>query len=225
MKKQDLDELIDTVAADLRKPPAAPRDRMWARIDAARAESRAESHAESRSAVVVQGPWGRFRQSRLWWPTAAAALILLGIGLGRLTTDEATVVVEHGPAQTETPRDDPSLDFLTVDVLDRAEILLSGFSAGVPIGVDGPVASDEPLSRWATGLLFDTRILLDSRIGEDPQLRDLLADLEYTLAQIARLQGPVQEEDRTWITAGLESRATLARLRTVAPSGSARSSL
>lgn len=217
MRKEDLDDLIDTVAADLRRPPETPRDRMWTRIDAAR--------ADSRGGPVMRGPWGRFRDSRLWWPTAAAALLILGVGLGRLTTDDAAVVVDRTPAVTGDWLDDPALNHLTVDVLDRAEVLLTGFRAGVPSGAEGPAASDEPVSRWAVGLLIDTRILLDSRIGEDPQLRDLLADLEYTLAQIARLQGPVREEDRTWITAGLEHRATLERLRTVAPQGSARSSL
>ncbi len=217
MKKEELDDLIDTAVVGLRRPPETPRDRMWERIDAAR--------ADSRGGKIIRGPWGRFRQSRLWWPTAAAALLILGIGLGRLPTDKAPVVVDQTPEATETWLDDPALNYLTVDVLDRAETLLTGFRAGIPAGAEGPAASDEPVSRWAVGLLIDTRILLDSRIGDDPQLRDLLADLEYTLAQIARLQGPVREEDRTWITAGLEHRATLERLRTVASPGPARLSL
>jgi len=217
MKKEDLDDLIDTVAADLRRPPEVPRDRMWARIDAAR--------SERRGAEVIQGPWGRFRQSRLWWPAAAAVLIILGIGLGRMTTDDATVVVAQAPVESDQGLDDPALNYLTVDVLDRADALLTGFRTGVPVGADGPAASDEPVSRWAVGLLLDTRILLDSRVGDDPRLRDLLADLEYTLAQIAHLPGPIREEDRTWITAGLEHRATLERLRMVVTTSTTRLSL
>ncbi len=216
MRRDDLDDLIDTAAAELRRPPETPRDRMWARIEADR--------RERRGARVIEGPWARFRRSRLWWPTAAAALILLGIGLGRLTLDEAPVVVE-GPGTAPATDESRPLDPATVQVLDRAEILLAGFRAGVPEGAEGPAASDAPLAGWARGLLVDTRILLDSQVSEDPRLRELLADLEYTLAQIARLQGPVRESDRDWIAAGLARRATLERLRTYAEDGVARSSL
>ena len=217
MRRDDLDELIDTVAADLRRPPETPRDRMWARIEANR--------AERRGATLVAGPWTRLRRSQVWWPTAAAALILLGVGLGRLTDDEAPRVAEGPVATTERAAATRALDPVTVQVLDRAELLLAGFRAGVPAGAEGPAATEAPLAGWARGLLVDTRILLDSPVTDDPRLRALLADLEYTLAQISRLQGPVRPADRDWITAGLEHRGTLERLRTLADDGVACTSL
>jgi len=214
MKREDLDDLIDAFADDVRRPPETPRERMWARIDAARAGRRGKPRGR-----ILGGPWTRFAHSRLWWPTAAAALLVLGVGLGRFLPDGGTSSPVGPAVVAENPLDDPLLAYVAVDVLDRAETLLTGFR------MDEPTAADAALAKWAGGLLVDTRLLLESRLGADPRLGPLLADLEYTLAQMALLDGPARTGDRAWIADGLARRATLERLRTVVQPGAARLSL
>jgi hypothetical protein len=66
----DLDELLRAAARDYNRPGEAPRDRMWQNIRAERA----------RRANVARPPaWRRFVI-----PAVAAALLVIGIGIGRL---------------------------------------------------------------------------------------------------------------------------------------------
>lgn len=219
MRRDDLDELIDTVATEVRRPPETPRERMWARIDAARVDRR------GRRGRVLEGPWRRYARSRLWWPAAAAALLVLGIGLGRWLPQSTPMPIGETMAVADDPLDDPLFAHMAVAVLERAEILLTDFRVAQPLAAEEAAAADATLANWASGLLLDTRLLLDSRLGEDPRLRSLLADLEYTLAQMAQLDGPDSAQNRDWIEDGLEHRATLERLRTVVQPGTARLSL
>lgn len=216
MRRDDLDQLIDTVATEVRRPPETPRERMWARIDAARVDRR------GRRGHVLEGPWRRYARSRLWWPAAAAALLVLGIGLGRYLPEGAISPPGETTVVAEIPLDAPLLAHMAVAVLERAEILLTDFRVARPLAAEEAAAADATLANWAGGLLLDTRLLLDSRLGADPRLRALLADLEYTLAQMAQLDGPDRAQNRVWIEDGLEHRATLERLRTVVQPGAAR---
>jgi hypothetical protein len=159
------------------------------------------------------------------WPAAAAALLVLGIGLGRRLPEGPVAPPAAVAVTAQDPLEDPLLAYMAADVLGRAEILLTGFRAGEPLAADEAAAADRALADWASGLLLDTRLLLDSRLGADPRLHPLLTDLEYTLAQMAQMDGRDRKADRGWIAAGLEHRATLERLRTVVRPGAARLSL
>ncbi|MNC91213.1 hypothetical protein D3C83_74250 [compost metagenome] len=63
--------------------------------------------------------------------------------------------------------------------------------------------------------------MLDSPAASDPQLRDLLDDLELVLAQVAKLRSEPRAEELTFITEAMDERAVVPRLRTVAASLSA----
>ena len=184
-------------------PPETPRDEMWAVIQAARA------------ADVV--PIQRFRP-RPWWAAVAAALVIgVMLGRGSLGGPKAGVTVAEAPAEMEAaegaapegggavvPR---SYRVAAARHLNRTEDFLTMFR------VDARSDQlDADLGPWAKRLLTDTRLLMDSPAGGDPELRMLLSDLELVLAQIVQLRGGDPTEVEI-IDEGLESNQLLFRLK------------
>ena len=191
-------------------PPETPRDDMWAVIQAARA------------ADVV--PIRHFRP-KPWWVAVAAALVI-GVVLGRGSIgggpDEATTVADGGtdaPATVDgaTPGGTPdgsanvvprSYRVAAARHLNRTEDFLTMFQ----VDVRSDQLEDLDLGPWAKRLLTDTRLLLDSPAGGDPELRMLLSDLELVLAQIVQLRAGDPNEVEI-IDEGLESSQLLFRLK------------
>lgn len=197
-----LDALLAETLRDYNRPPATPRDRLWARIEAERAAR------ERRPRPVWRSPW-------LWLPAAAAALIVLGIAIGRDTLRQdaeralATLEQEHG-------REKAALIYrlAATPVLARSEALLTEFrTASAAPGADAEAAG------WAGELLLETRLLLDSPAAADPQLKRLLEDLELMLVQIAQAAASGDPAERRLVAEGLEQRGLLPRLRAQIPTG------
>ena len=185
-------------------PPETPRDEMWTVIQAARA------------ADVT--PIQRFRP-RPWWAAVAAALVI-GVMLGRGSlggpeeaptvagTDAEAPGAVAGPGtmdgESVVPR---SYRVAAARHLNRTEDFLTMFR------VDARADQlDTDLGPWAKRLLTDTRLLLDSPAGGDPELRRLLSDLELVLAQIVQLRAGDPDEVEI-IDEGLESNQLLFRLK------------
>ena len=184
-------------------PPETPRDEMWAVIQAARA------------ADVV--PIRRF-QPRPWWAAVAAALVIgVMLGRGSLGGPEAGVTVAEAPAEMEAAEDAPpkgggavvprSYRVAAARHLNRTEDFLTMFRVDARSD-----QMDTDLGPWAKRLLTDTRLLMDSPAGGDPELRVLLSDLELVLAQIVQLRGGDPTEVEI-IDEGLESNQLLFRLK------------
>ena len=83
---------------------------------------------------------------------------------------------------------------------------------------------DAQLGSWARDLLSNTRLLLDSPVGNDPQRRPLLEDLELVLVQIVQLSPGSTQQDRELIEKTLQQDHVMTRLRTAIPAGSQRGS-
>lgn len=78
--------------------------------------------------------------------------------------------------------------------------------------------SDTTIAVWAGDLLGTTRMLIDSPAGRDPQLKQLLEDLELVLAQISRLPGAHGEAaDLGLIDDAVRRREIMTRLRALSP--------
>lgn len=190
-------------------PPEPPRDDMWAVIQAARA------------ADVV--PIRRFRPQP-WWAAVAAALVIgVVLGRGTLTGPDEAITVADGssevPAAVDgaTPGETPdgaanavprSYRFAAARHLNRTETFLTMFR----MDARSDQLNDADIGTWSKRLLTDTRLLLDSPAGGDPELRRLLNDLELVLAQIVQLRtgDPTEVEI---IDEGLESSQLLFRLK------------
>ena len=194
MTHDRFEERLRDAAASYHMPPATPRDEMWAAIATRRAEERTR----------VVRPWMR-------WGVGIAAVLLLGIGIGRLTApsgDEQPSSV----ALIESGNGNGVYRAAATLYLSRTEAFLTGFRADAQRG-----QLDSGFTASARELLTATRLVLDSPAGRDARLRSLLEDLELVLAQIAHYDSG---EDVQFIDQGLDQRGVLLRLRAEIPAGS-----
>jgi hypothetical protein len=149
----------------------------------------------------------------LRWAAGIAALLALGIGLGRLTVRKpqpAPVTVA-----TEIPRaKGTAYQIATTEHLSQSEAFLTLFRASLRGG-----GNERLTSATAGQLLATNRLLLDSPAASDAKTRLLLQDLELVLAEIAQLSPQPNSRDLDLITEGLEQGGVLSRLRTAVPSG------
>ena len=215
MSENDFERWLRDAARDYNEPPEPPREVMWAEI---RRSLDGSGSGESRTLDLSERRAGRNGRLRRWAPwalgLAAAAMLTVGFGLGRLTGPEPT----PPPAPVARSEAGPSLplQLVAADHMGEAEAMLTLFRAS-----DRP-DDREAAAGWARALLSETRLLLDSRVGEDPEMAGLLSDLELVLVQIAST-GRGDAADRERIEAGMEQRQLLTKLRnaSTAPVGAA----
>lgn len=208
------DQLRDS-AREYNVPPETPREAMWERIQAERAERIAAEKAELRTskAVLPFRPFRHLRPVRL--AAGIAAILALGIGLGRLSAPKpgpAAPVLATSEAQPRTS--DAAYRIATTEHLGQSEAFLTLFRASVRGGGNEHLAS-----ATARQLLATNRLLLDSPAASDARTRLLLQDLELVLAEIAQLSPRPSAPDLDLITEGLERGGVMSRLRTAVPSG------
>jgi hypothetical protein len=199
--------LKDVARTTYHAPRTTPRDEMWARIEA----SRRHKH------VIELRPWMR-------WTVAAAAVLVLGIGIGRWSANQASApgAASTSPAGTRVATEIDSLAGVAYQVaatqyLSRTEVFLTSFRTDV-----NRSANTGRLARQARDLLTTTQLMLDSPAADNPRLRTLLQDLELVLMQISQLN-PVQDgHDRDLITQGMNQTNLLPKLRSAIPAGPVR---
>jgi hypothetical protein len=202
------DDLLRDAAREYHEPPETPREEMWERIVAERAE-------KAEKAVL---PFRSFRSIRPFRLAAGiAAILALGIGLGRLSAPSRSPAAPSQPVASQpSPRvSNAAYELATTEYLSQSEAFLTLFRASLRQNV-----GNEPLAAaTARQLLATNRLLLDSPAAEDSKTKLLLQDLELVLAQIAQLSPQSRSRDLDLITEGLERAAVMTRLRTAVPSG------
>jgi hypothetical protein len=211
-----VDDNMVRLLKDLSAPPPTPREEMWARIQAERARrgtlptAPAENTpAQADPAVIPLRP-----RRTVWvqWGAALAAMLLLGIGIGRISlgTDATSVpptTTADATSSTEAADVPASYRVAASEHLQRTEVLLTSLS------VDNGTRSTAELSGWARELLTNTRLLLASPAAEDAATRALLEDLELVLAQISAIPSEVAEQEVELIQEGIDQSDVLLRLR------------
>ena len=216
------DDLLRDSARDYNDPPETPRDQMWQRIVAEREKQRDAEPGENPKTKPRDPDILPFRRlvplsvrRPLGWAAGIAALLALGIGVGRLTVDQAPPIATTTPVVTAGPRINATAYRLaTTEHLSQSEAFLTLFRASL----DGK--RDEKLaSATARQLLASNRLLMDSPAASDARIRLLLQDLELVLAEIAQLSPQPRSRDLELITQGLEQGGVLSRLRTAVPAG------
>jgi hypothetical protein len=196
MTEEKFEDFLKRALEDLEPVPAPPKEAMWAQIDQARRFSRKSERTTSR---------------RVWvnWGVGLAAMLAVGIGIGRMTARQQIVPVQN-PQVVVNEGVRPNRTTYQVAVaqhLNKADALLTSFRTQ-----PAETTPDPQLAMFARDLLTSTQLLLDSPAGDDPKVAALLADLELILAQIARTT-VASPEERAIIQDGLNKTAVLPRLR------------
>ncbi|MGZ8392191.1 MAG: hypothetical protein ACXWWK_05050 [Gemmatimonadales bacterium] len=206
------DELRDS-ARDYNAPPTTPREEMWAAIQARRAAEKTERTEKTEGPGTPVTPLRRLRPFRL--PIGIAALLALGIGLGRLSAPRPGPAEPIVATSVNPPRNgDAAYRITATEHLGQSEAFLTLFRASV-----GKGGNEQLASATARQLLATNRLLLDSPAASDARTRLLLQDLELVLAEIAQLARRPSSPDLDLITEGLERGGMMSRLRTAVPSG------
>lgn len=207
---EPLDPELRDAAGAYHEPPEVPREALWTRIQLRRAaEPSAAPRDPPAARVAARSP--RF----LVWGAGIAALLALGVGIGRLSVHvRPPLRADATPVAAAPARDDPAYRLAAAEHLGQAEAFLTLFRASVREGHRERLA---PAA--ARQLLATNRLLLDSPAAADPRLRFLLQDLELVLAEIAQLAPERRGEDLKLITDGLERDGMLVRLRAAVPAG------
>jgi hypothetical protein len=200
MTEDRFEERLRRAAQDYHRPPATPREELWRRIQAARA-------ARRRRVSVLR--------SALRWGVGIAAVLALGVGIGRWSARGHESSRSPALASGAEPASTLAYRVAAAHHLTRAEALLTGFRTETR----APGAPAAQFSTQARDLLATTRLMLDSPAAQDARLKSLLEDLELVLAQIAQLPSSGDREDVQSINQGLDQRSVLLRLRTANPAG------
>lgn len=207
MNDRDERRLWERIGVEYNPPLETPRDEMWSVIEhrigsvdhpssSEPAATGASGVSEDESAVIeleaarAQRIAGRTAEQAhrlrpaLGWAVAAAALLVLGVGIGRMSVSPATMAgggTDGGPGFASAPA--LAGNGLAARAhLGRTEALLTMVRADAR---DGRV--DPAVGVWAEDLLAQTRLLLDRPQGVEPGLQDLLLDLELVLVQVVGL--------------------------------------
>jgi hypothetical protein len=203
MDDEPLEPSLLAAAREYHRPPEPPREAIWRAIQAERRAERA----------IRPGP-------RRWvpWAAAAAALLAVGVGIGRLTqpgpANRGAPVANWGPSAAAPRVNEAAYRLTTLEHLGQSEAFLTLFRASVRTGGQERLAS-----ATARQLLATNRLLLDSPAATDRKTRVLLEDLELVLAEIAQLAADAQPDDRALIREGIDRGGVLSRLRTEVPAG------
>jgi hypothetical protein len=201
MDDKRLDELLNDAVHSYRPPPDVPLDAIWSRVEA--------------EAFSAQPRQPRYTPGWRTFTGAIAATLVFGVLIGRTTakrevTAAAAVPSAQVPSRlasaTTTPGD--PYQRTTEEFLGRTAVLLAALPSD-----GGKVVGDEHITAQAQQLLGTTRLLLDSPVGREQRMKDLLEDLELVLAQVARLQSPHHGETLTLINEALEERDVVPRIR------------
>ena len=211
-----LEEPLRSAAQQYHEPPAVPREEMWAVIAAHRNTTRTQEPGTLPFRRAAVPP---FRRPAFRLAAGIAALLVLGIGIGRFTAPDANVpragVAAVRGAETADPSTAaPAFQLAAERHLEQSELYLTLFRTSVRTGRTGDIGIET-----ARELLMSNRLLLDSPASDDPRVRRLLEDLELVLAQIAQLPAASRDADAGYITDGMEAGSVLPRLRSATSEG------
>ena len=203
MDDDRFEDVLRNLPRSYNPPPDAPLDEMWSTIE----------DAHFNAPIPISQP--RPLMTRAPWLAAAAALVI-GIGIGRylpLATTAATPAAPAIASATSSPVADTSA---VADAYRDQTNHYLGQAAALLISLpskDANGKTDSTFASKASDLLVTTRLLIDSpAAAQDVKLRSLLEDLELVLVQIARLRTEKNRGDLDLIHQAVEQGDVISRL-------------
>jgi hypothetical protein len=188
-----LNERLLDVARQYHAPLPTPREDMWSAI----AAERQRRHESRRRGLPIR------------WGLALAAVLVLGIAIGRWTMGGRGPIASGA---TGVPSD-VAYQVAAAQYLTRTEVLLTDFRTETKSGRVTP-----QFLQAARDLLATTRLMLDCPAAKNPRMKSLLEDLELVLAQITQL--PTEAGKRSeleLITQSMTQHSVLTRLQAATP--------
>jgi len=190
MSDERIEEMLEQVRQSYHVPNEPPREAMWGAIEA-RMDGPGQGAGSGGGVVDLGAERAKRNAARphvlrstdrsMGWAVAAAAVLVLGVGIGRMTAPVGAppqaAVAPPAMAKSAKPA---ALALAAREHLGRTESLLTMVRADARSGRVDPETAE-----WAAGLLAQTRLLLDQNNGSNPTVEDLLLDLELVLIQIA----------------------------------------
>jgi hypothetical protein len=193
-----LDELLMAARMQYRVPPEPDRERIWSAIE-----------SEAWAPAVTHQRRG-FDWTRGW--QLAAASLIIGVLAGRYSAPGNTApnIMEPAAATATLTSSTQPYQRTTEEVLGKSAVLLAALRSGDVEQIDA-----NQMSAQANTLLTRVRLLIDSPTTNDPNLQNLLLDLETTLAQIARMQPSRGQKDINLINDAVAQRDIVPRIQSV----------
>jgi hypothetical protein len=147
------DDVLGDSAREYNDPPETPREEMWAAIQAKRTE-------KTEAAGIPVTPLRPLRHLRPWrWPAGIAAVLAIGVGLGRLSVHKVPSAAPPAVVASATPRvNAAAYHLVTTEHLGQSEAFLTLFRASVR----QDTGNERLASATARQLLATNRLLLDS---------------------------------------------------------------
>jgi uncharacterized membrane-anchored protein YhcB (DUF1043 family) len=212
MDDNQFDKLMRGLPWSFNVPVDPPLEEMWTVIE--------DAHFNAATSMNSGNPSRPRAQSRALltpWLAAAAALVI-GIGIGRFVPRAATNRIPR-PAQASVgvakSNGDPTEPSAVPDAYRDQTSRYLGQTAALLISLpakDATGKSDAAFAAKAADLLVTTRLLIDSPAAQDPKMRSLLEDLELVLVQVARLRVERSTGDLDLIHQAVEQGDVLSRL-------------
>jgi hypothetical protein len=218
------EEFLREQAQEYHAPPPTPRAELWDRISAARNQAAPVANAGADDTLAfrprVESTFRRWRPA-LYYGMAAAAILAVGVAIGRVSSPSGTTPMPTPVAVTAAPTDSTeqlergalATRLVTVEHLTEVDAFLTEFR--------GRRTSGE-FTGQARDLLGTTRLLLDSKRVSDPRVKVLLQDLEGVLAQIATFDSTDRRNELELINDGIAQAHLRTRLKSEIPAGPVR---
>jgi hypothetical protein len=217
------EDFLREAAQGYNAPPPTPKAELWERISAARKQRGPNGEAGADATIPFRPTAGASVRLRpvLYYSIAAAAILAVGVAIGRMSTPPRGTAVPtqaavSAPANDSTERQERgalATELVTVEHLTEVDAFLTEFR--------GRRRGSE-FTGQAHDLLSTTRLLLDSKRVSDARVKVLLQDLEGVLAQIATFDSTDRRNELELINDGIAQTHLRTRLRSAIPAGPVR---
>lgn len=170
MNDERFEGALDALREGYNPPPTVPKEAMWEEI-----RTRLPRGADPDVIAFPDKGAARAPNRSMGWAVAAAAVLVIGVGIGRMTAPVAV-----GPALATAEEEEAApLKVAAREHLGRSESLLTLVQVDAREG-----RLDPQMGQWARDLLSQTRLFLDLSEGMDPDVQELMVDLELILAEL-----------------------------------------